>query len=47
MDVVATAIGVVVLVWIFLGPLVGYTLAARGWRLRSPLARQSDEGDEL
>lgn len=45
MDLIATAIGVLVLVWIFVGPLVGYSLAVRGWRIRSPLAREHEESE--
>lgn len=44
MDLVATTIGLVVLAWIFIGPMVGYTLAVRGWRVRSPFTR-TDDGD--
>lgn len=43
MDVIATAVGVVVLAWIFVGPLVGYSVAVRGWRIRSPFTRDSEE----
>lgn len=43
MDWVATLVGLLLLAWMFLGPLVGYALAVRGWRLRAPLTRQSDE----
>jgi hypothetical protein len=42
MDVIATVIGVLVLIWMFAGPLVGYTLAVRGWRFRSPLVRDEE-----
>lgn len=42
MDVVATIIGIAMLLWMFIGPLVGYTLAVRGWRFQSPLVRGHD-----
>ena len=42
MDLVALIVGVLVLLWIFIGPLVGYTLAVRGWRIQSPLTREPD-----
>jgi len=45
MDLVAAVIGGFVLVWMFVGPLVGYTIRDRGWRFRSPFAR-STEDDE-
>lgn len=43
MDVVATIAGVGVLVWMFVGPLVGYSIALRGWRIRWPFTRAHDE----
>ena len=43
MDVIATVVGVVVLAWMFVGPLVGYSVAVRGWRVRSPLTRDHEE----
>lgn len=47
MDLVATGIGVLVLLWMFLGPIVGYTIRDRGWKLRSPFTRSDDgDGDE-
>lgn len=45
MDAVATGIGILVLIWLFLGPFVGYALAVRGWRFRSPLTRSDEEAD--
>jgi hypothetical protein len=42
MDLVATIFGLLVLAWLFLGPFVGYTLAVRGWRFRSPLTREDE-----
>ena len=45
MDVVAIVVGLLILLWCFVGPLVGYTLRDRGWHFRSPLAR--GEEDEL
>jgi len=43
MDLVAMVIGIAVLLWIFIGPLVGYTLAVRGWRIQSPIVRGHEE----
>lgn len=43
MDLVATIVGIIVLLWIFIGPLVGYTLAVRGWRFQSPIVRGHEE----
>lgn len=43
MDLFATVIGFLVLIWMFAGPLVGYALAVRGWRFRSPLTRSDEE----
>lgn len=43
MDLVAMIVGIVILAWIPIGPLVGYMIAVRGWRIRSPLARSTDE----
>jgi hypothetical protein len=45
MDAIATIFGVLVLIWIFVGPLVGYALAVRGWRFRSPLTRDMEEAE--
>jgi hypothetical protein len=45
MDAIATVVGLLVLIWIFLGPMVGYALAVRGWRFRSPLTRDTEDSD--
>ena len=47
MDAVATIVGVLVLVWMFIGPLVGYALAVRGYRLRTPLTRDHGDAEEV
>ena len=43
MEAAATVLGVAILLWVPIGPLVGYLVAVRGWRLRSPLTRGNDE----
>jgi hypothetical protein len=43
MDVVATVLGIVILLWIPIGPIVGYALAVRGYRFQSPIARHEEE----
>lgn len=43
MDIIATVIGVIVLLWIIVGPMVGYAVAVRGWRFRSPLTRSEED----
>jgi hypothetical protein len=43
MDAIAVVVGGAIFIWIFIGPLVGYTLAVRGWRFRSPLSRDHEE----
>lgn len=45
MDLVATTLGLIVLLWMFIGPLVGYVVRDRGWRFRSPFTRADDEAD--
>ena len=35
--------GIAILVWCFIGPFVGYKLAVRGWRFRSPFTRSTEE----
>lgn len=45
MDMLALVIGLMVMVWLFVGPLVGYALAVRGWRFRSPLTRDEVSDD--
>lgn len=45
MDAFAMLVGFIVLAWMFVGPLVGYAVAVRGWRFRSPLTRDGD-GEE-
>ena len=45
MDLLALVIGLMVMVWMFVGPLVGYAVAVRGWRIRSPLSREEVSDD--
>lgn len=47
MNTAATIIGIMLLIWIFVGPLVGYAVALRGWRIRSPFHRAEDEDETL
>jgi hypothetical protein len=46
MDLFANIVGIVVLLWIFIGPLVGYALAVRGWRFQSPMTRVDESHEE-
>lgn len=39
MELAAQIVGIGILIWCFVGPLVGYAVAIRGWRLRSPFTR--------
>lgn len=43
MSTLATVVGFLMLAWMFVGPLVGYAIRDRGWRIRSPLARSDEE----
>lgn len=46
METIATIVGVVILAWIPIGPIVGYVVARRGWRIRSPIVRGGGDDEE-
>lgn len=46
MDTMAFIVGIALLIWCFIGPLVGYAFAVRGYRIRSPFTRASDEDEQ-